>query len=157
MPYPLATLLEVRENEERAAAAALARAQDDEARAAARLAAATREEATRRGALRDGRVRHEEAIAAGKLTAAEVQAGDRWLGTLVGRLEEARAAVATREKERHEKAAAVEQARDALAAAVRARKSLDQHREAWEDEQKATAERKAEDELDDLAGRRRDR
>lgn len=155
MPYPLAALLEVREKETQDAAAKLAAAQDEHARAAERLEEAERALEARRAEHAAAVERHEQGIATGTRTAAEIVGGDRFLAALVARTAEARSAADARRAELAKAAAVVEHAREVLAAAVKAEKSLHKHRESWQAEEKATADRKAEDELDDLAARRR--
>jgi len=155
MPYPLASLLELRDGEQKSAAAALATAEHALAQAHLRLTEARDEQARRQASLEGERAKSEAALSAGGRTAADAQAAERWLSALRARRDEATGHVTVLEAAAAEAEKACERAREALAEAVRARKAIEQHREQWEAEERKAEERKAEDELDELAGRRR--
>ena len=157
MSYPLATLLDLRADEQKSASAAVAQARQAHEEALVRLAAAQADERARQTRLTEERAKQEAAMAAGGRTAGDAQAGERLLAALRADLETASAHVSACARSADERAAALEQAREVLAAAVRDRETVERHREQWEAERKTAADRKAEDELDELAARRRDR
>lgn len=155
MTYPLQALLGVREAEEKARERDLARELESAEQAKRKLEAAGREVRSREEELGAACREHEEALASGRLTAADVQARGLYLDGLRDRVARARQAADAQRKAVAAAEAAAEGAREALSAAIRARKALESHREAFLAEEQRARERAAEDVIDELAARRR--
>lgn len=155
MTYPLRALLGVREAEEKARESELARELESVEAAKRKLEAASREAEARDAKLGVAAREHEETLASGRLIAADVHARGLYLDSLRDGAARARQAALAEQKAVAAAEAAAEQAREALGAAVRARKALESHREAFLAEEQKARERAAEEAIDELAARRR--
>jgi hypothetical protein len=141
--YPLRAAAELRRREEEERRSALDAAAGRVAAARARLGRAHQELVDARAAWRDARAGASARAAAGA-RAADLVAGERWLGRLRAEEDRRLAAVRTAEAALADAERGAGAARDALAAAHRAREGLARHEEEWRKSQRRAAERREE-------------